>query len=142
MPGAARLGDTGQGHACFPDTPVIEGSPDIRINGVPAARQGDAVALHGCPCPNTPHGLHSRSISVGSSTVRFNGKPAARIGDAIGCGGMIASGSGNVIIGDTPWKSPVHDCAKQAVLDRAPLLGLSPALTPEPLPDVRKLISR
>ncbi|AHE69212.1 hypothetical protein M942_04145 [Enterobacter ludwigii] len=142
MPGAARLGDTGQGHGCFPDTPVTEGSLDISINGLPAARQGDAVALHGCPCPNTPHGMHSRSISAGSSTVSFNGKPAARIGDAIGCGGMIASGSGNVIIGDTPWKSPVHDCARQAVLDRAPLLGLSPALTPESLSDVLNYTSR
>lgn len=141
MPGAARLGDTGQGHACFPDTPVIEGSPDISINGKAAARQGDAVALHGCPCPNTPHGMHARAIAAGSSTVSFNGKPAARINDAIDCGGMIASGSSNVFIGDTPWKSPVHDCAKQAVLDRAPLLGLSPALILEEQPNVLMIMS-
>lgn len=32
----------------------------------------------------------------------LNGKPAACIGDSINCGSVITSGSGNVIIGDTP----------------------------------------
>lgn len=50
MPGAARLNDIGSRHACFPATPVVEGSKDVIINGQPAARQGDAVQLHGCPC--------------------------------------------------------------------------------------------
>ncbi|WP_244201019.1 PAAR domain-containing protein [Lonsdalea britannica] len=54
MPGAARLNDIGSGHACFPATPVVEGSQDVIINGQPAARQGDAIQLHGCPCPNMP----------------------------------------------------------------------------------------
>lgn len=130
MPGAARLNDIGKGHDCFPDTPVIAGSPNVIINGQPAARLGDAVAMHGCPCPNSPHGVHSRAISAGSSTVIINGKQAARIGDAIGCGGVISTGSGDVIIGDTPWKSPVSDCAQQAVRSGAPLMVLSPPLKP------------
>ncbi|KHT39931.1 S-type Pyocin domain-containing protein [Pectobacterium brasiliense] len=133
MPGAARLNDIGSGHDCFPETPIIEGSSDVIINGQPAARQGDAVLLHGCPCPNTPHGVHSRKIAEGSSTVIINGKPAARIGDGIHCGGVIVSGSGNVIIGDTPHRSPVQDCAKQAALTRAPLLALTPMLAVEPV---------
>ncbi len=133
MPGAARLNDIGSGHDCFPETPIIEGSSDVIINGQPAARQGDAVLLHGCPCPNAPHGVHSRKIAEGSSTVLINGKPAVRIGDGINCGGVIASGSGNVIIGDTPHRSPVQDCAKQAALTRAPLLVLTPMLTVEPV---------
>ncbi|KFF62905.1 S-type Pyocin domain-containing protein [Pectobacterium brasiliense] len=133
MPGAARLNDIGSGHDCFPETPIIEGSSDVIINGQPAARQGDAVLLHGCPCPNAPHGVHSRKIAEGSSTVLINGKPAARIGDGINCGGVIASGSGNVIIGDTPHRSPVQDCAKQAALTRAPLLALTPMLAVEPV---------
>lgn len=133
MPGAARLNDIGSGHDCFPETPITEGSPDVIINGQPAARQGDTVLLHGCPCPNTPHGAHSRKIAEGASTVIINGKPAARIGDGINCGGVIISGSGNVIIGDTPYKSPVHECAKQAELSRAPLLALSPMLAPPPV---------
>lgn len=131
MPGAARLNDIGKGHECFPDTPVIAGSPDVIINGQPAARVGDAVATHGCPCPNVPHGMHSRAISAGAATVIINGKQAARIGDAIDCGGAISTGSGNVIIGDTPWKSPVHDCAQQAVKSGAPLVVLSPPIMPE-----------
>ncbi|MEI7418907.1 PAAR domain-containing protein, partial [Pectobacterium parmentieri] len=133
MPGAARLNDIGSGHDCFPETPIIEGSSDVIINGQPAARQGDAVLLHGCPCPNTPHGVHSRKIAEGSSTVIINGKNAARIGDGINCGGVIVSGSGNVIIGDTPHRSPVQDCAKQAALTRAPLLALTPMLAVEPV---------
>ncbi|WGL29350.1 S-type pyocin domain-containing protein [Pectobacterium brasiliense] len=133
MPGAARLNDIGSGHDCFSETPIIEGSSDVIINGQPAARQGDAVLLHGCPCPNTPHGVHSRKIAEGSSTVIINGKPAARIGDGINCGGVIISGSGNVIIGDTPHRSPVQDCAKQAALTRAPLLALTPMLAVEPV---------
>ncbi|WP_237613363.1 type VI secretion system PAAR protein [Pectobacterium parmentieri] len=133
MPGAARLNDIGSGHDCFPETPITEGSPDVIINGQPAARQGDVVLLHGCPCPNAPHGVHPRKIAEGSSTVIINGKPAARIGDGINCGGVIVSGSGNVIIGDTPHRSPVQECAKQAVLNRSPILALTPMLAVEPV---------
>ncbi|KGA42816.1 S-type Pyocin domain-containing protein [Pectobacterium odoriferum] len=133
MPGAARLNDIGSGHDCFPETPITEGSSDVIVNGQPAARQGDAVLLHGCPCPNAPHGVHSRKIAEGSSTVIINGKNAARIGDGIHCGGVITSGSGNVIIGDTPHRSPVQECAKQAALSRAPLLALTPMLAVEPV---------
>ncbi|WJM85385.1 PAAR domain-containing protein [Dickeya chrysanthemi] len=130
MPGAARLGDSCVGHGCFPATPVIAGSGDVIINGKPAARKGDAVLLHACPCPNMPHGVHSRAISAGSGTVIINGKLAARIGDAIGCGGSVAAGSGDVIIGDTPYQSPVKSCAEQSAKSRAPLLALTPMLLP------------
>ncbi|WJM85462.1 type VI secretion system PAAR protein [Dickeya chrysanthemi] len=133
MPGAARLNDIGSGHDCFPETPIIEGSPDVIINGQPAARQGDTVQLHGCPCPNAPHGVHSRKIAEGSSTVIINGKPAARIGDGIHCGGVIISGSGNVIIGNTPYQSPVQGCAEQTARNRSPLLALTPMLVTEPV---------
>ncbi|MFJ5329743.1 S-type pyocin domain-containing protein [Pectobacterium versatile] len=133
MPGAARLNDIGSGHDCFPETPITEGSPDVIINGQPAVRKGDTVLLHSCPCPNAPHGVHSRKIAEGSSTVIINGKNAARIGDSINCGGVIISGSGNVIIGDTPYRSPVQECAKQAALSHAPILILSPMLTAPPV---------
>jgi len=95
MPSAARLGDIGSGHGCFPPTPITAGSGNVIINGKPAARQGDPLAAHGCgKCP--PHG---RAISGGSSSVFINGRPAARVGDAVGCGGSIATGSGDVNIG-------------------------------------------
>lgn len=130
MPSAARLGDSCAGHGCFPATPIIAGSGDVIINGKPAARKGDAVLLHACPCPNMPHGIHSRAISGGSDNVFINGKAAARVGDAIGCGGSVAAGSGNVIIGDSPYQSPAKSCAEQAAKKRLPLLALSPMLVP------------
>ncbi|MFP1843835.1 PAAR domain-containing protein [Lonsdalea quercina] len=130
MPSAARLGDSCSGHGCFPATPVIQGSSDVIINGKPAARKGDMVLLHACPCPTMPHALHPRSISAGSSNVIINGKAAARVGDAIGCGGSVAAGSGDVIIGDTPHQSPVKSCAEQSASKRSPLLALSPMMLP------------
>jgi len=95
MAKAARLGDIGSGHGCFPPTPVTSGSGNVSTNGMPSARQGDPLAAHGCPkCP--PHG---RSIAGGSGSVFINGKPAARAGDGISCGGSVAAGSGDVLIG-------------------------------------------
>lgn len=93
---AARLGDLGIGHGCFPPTPVISGSSNVIISGKPAARIGDQLAPHGCSnCPP-----HPRAIGAGASTVFINGKNAARVGDSVICGGSISSGSNNVIIGD------------------------------------------
>jgi len=132
MPSAARLGDSGGGHGCFPATPIIAGSGDVSINGKPAARKGDAVLLHACPCPKMPHAVHGRSISAGSSNVSINGKPAARVGDAIDCGGSVASGSGNVFIGDTPYQSPTHECGEGASGDKIPFLRILPMAIPKP----------
>ncbi|GIU51072.1 hypothetical protein TUM4438_39390 [Shewanella sairae] len=126
MPKAARLGDSCAGHGCMPATPIIAGSGDVSVNGMPAARKGDTVLLHMCPCPKMPHGIHGRSISAGSSNVSINGKPAARVGDAVGCGGSVAAGSGDVLIGDTPYKSPTHKCGENAVKDNTPLLAMAP----------------
>lgn len=99
MPKAARLGDLGSGHECFPPSPAIEGSSDIIINGRPAVRVGDAYVAHGCGnC--IPH---PRNAAEGSSTVNFNGRPAVRVGDGITCGGKAQTGSGNVFIGDKSW---------------------------------------
>lgn len=123
MPGAARVTDIGSSHDCFPDSAVTAGSPDTLINGHPAARVGDPLAPHGCTCSGG-HGLHPRSIAAGSSTVFINGKAATRIGDGVSCGGCVSTGSGNVIIGDTPYKSPVHQCAADAVKNHNPLLGI------------------
>ena len=94
MPGQARKGDIASGHGCFPPTPVTGASPDVFIDGIAAARVGDAVAAHGCDtCP--PHG---RTIAGGSPTVLINGRPAARIGDGIDCGGALSAGSGTVVL--------------------------------------------
>ena len=99
MPSAARKGDIGAAHGCFPSSPAIEGSGDVFINGKPAVRVGDAYAAHGCgKC--APHG---RNAAQGSATVNINGKPAVRIGDSIHCGGNAQTGSPNVFIGDETW---------------------------------------
>ncbi|SHO55211.1 PAAR domain-containing protein [Vibrio quintilis] len=133
MPKAARLGDNCSGHGCFPATPIVAGSPDVSINGKPAACKGDTVLLHACPCPQMPHGVHGRSISAGSSNVSINGKPAARINDAIGCGGSVAAGSGDVFIGDTPYKSESFDCGKDAAQEKASFLKITPLSAPDPI---------
>ncbi|EJL6953741.1 PAAR domain-containing protein [Vibrio cholerae] len=54
MPGAARLGDIGSEHDCFPPTPIIAGSGDVFIDDKPAVRQGDNLE---------PHGDHSRAAT-------------------------------------------------------------------------------
>lgn len=130
MPKAARLGDSAAGHGCMPATPIMAGSGDVSINGMPAARQGDTVLLHMCPCPNMPHGVHGRSIAAGSSTVSINGKAAARVGDAIDCGGNVEAGSGDVLIGDTPYQSKDHKCAEGAAKSHAPFAQFTPMLEP------------
>ena len=95
---AARLGDIAGNHGPWPPTPIIAGSGNVMINNMPAARQGDAALLHAIP-NNPPHG---RSIAEGAGSVAINGKPAARVTDAISCGGKVVTGSGNVLIGDSP----------------------------------------
>ena len=96
VPAIARKGDEGSGHGCFPPTPITSASPDVEIDGIPAARAGDSLEAHGCSdCPP-----HDRAIAAGSPTVFINGKPAARVGDAIDCGGRVSAGSGTVSLDD------------------------------------------
>ncbi len=92
---AAKVGDIGTDHDGFHPTAIISGSPDVFIDGIPAARVGDPLAPH--DKPNNPP--HPRSIASGSSTVLINGKPLAITGGSVDCGGVII-GSGTVIVGD------------------------------------------
>ena len=127
---AARLGDIGGGHGCFPPTPIIMGSLDVLINHRPAARLSDPVLLHACGnCPP-----HPRNISAGSGTVLINNKKAARASDAINCGGSISTGSGDVLIGETGVKGPDQDCLKAAKKSGAAFAQPSPAMQPPPEP--------
>lgn len=74
--------------------PIIEGSPDVFFDGLPAARQGDVSA---CSSP----------INTGvSSSVFINGKPAATLGSVGEHGNVIIGGSGTVIIGDICIPTP------------------------------------
>lgn len=94
MGNAAKLGNIGTEHDGFPPTPIIAASPTIKIDGKPAARQGDPLEPHDKPNASK----HARSIAAGSSTVFFDGKPAARTGDPVDCGGVLV-GDGTVKIG-------------------------------------------
>ena len=94
---AAKVGNIGTDHDGFHPTAITAGSPDVFIDGVPAARVGDPLAPHDKP----NHPPHPRKIASGSSTVLVNGKPLAITGGAVDCGGVII-GSGTVIVGDLP----------------------------------------
>src|SRR5690606_8670358 len=94
----ARVGDF---HGCPKTTgkvphvggPIVSGSPNVFIAGVPVARMGDpAVCAAG--------GMDV--IAQGSPTVFVNGQPLACAGHITAQGGFIVSGAGNVIVGDAP----------------------------------------
>lgn len=96
MPAVSRLGDNCTGHGCWPPRPSTGASPNVRVNGIAAHRQGDAWAPHTCPTiPET----HASVLAAGSTTVRVNGKQLARIGDPVACGSTVAQGSASVFAG-------------------------------------------
>ncbi|HGP0209558.1 TPA: PAAR domain-containing protein [Pseudomonas aeruginosa] len=74
--------------------PIVQGSPDVIFDGLPAARQGDASA---CGSP---------IASAVSSTVFINGQPAATLGSVGAHGSVITGGSATVLIGDVFTPAP------------------------------------
>ncbi len=87
MPKAARKTADKAGGA------IIQGSDNVNIEGLAAARKDDAIQAHG----DSPH--NKSVIAEGSSKVNINGKPAARVGDAATCGHSISGGASKVNIG-------------------------------------------
>lgn len=93
---AARITDM---HVCPKKTgkvphvggPIVVGSPDVIIGGMPAARVGDMAVCVGPP----------DTIASGSSGVFINNKPAARMGDSTAHGGKIVTGFPTVLIGES-----------------------------------------
>jgi uncharacterized Zn-binding protein involved in type VI secretion len=73
--------------------PISAGSPQVWIDGKPAARVGDTGVHAACCGPN------SFRIAAGDSDVLIEGRPAARIGDATqhcgGTGKIIGGAPGN-----------------------------------------------
>ena len=95
MPAVTRIGDADVAH-CSGMTRA-QGSPNVRVNGIPISRQGDNNTSHllpGVPCPS-----HSAPIAVGSTTIFINGKGCGRVGDAISGCTSVAEGSPNVFAG-------------------------------------------
>ncbi|TBU76894.1 Rhs element Vgr protein [Pseudomonas daroniae] len=81
------------------NNPIVQGSPDVIFDGLPAAREGDVSACG------------SSITSAVSSTVFINGKPAATLGSVGAHGNVIIGGSGTVIIGDMFVPAPVSPVA-------------------------------
>jgi len=120
--GYARVGDiahcSADAHGCprcphVVEGPIINGSPDVFLNGLPAARAGDK-GIHTATCcgPNT------FEIITGDPEVLINGKPAARIGDKTKhCGGSgeITSGVTNPTFTPTTVTASVKPSSSPSV---------------------------
>ncbi len=106
MPPAARVTDM---HTCPLPTHVggpilpIESSPDVFINGLPAAMVGTLAQCAGPP----------DAIAKGSTGVFINGRPAARMGDPTVHGGVVIGGSPNVLIGEVGLGGVASPCGAQ-----------------------------
>ena len=95
MPYVARKGDKSSGHDACPGVPIVDKvSTDVMINGKPCAIDGSVFAAHGC----LVHPAHSGVVIAPNRQVLVNGKNIACIGDAESCGGVIVSGSDDVIV--------------------------------------------
>ena len=70
---------------------IVEGSPNVTIGFLPAARAGDMAICVGPP----------DAISQGESSVLIGGKPAARLGDPMQHGGLLVAGCPTVLIGSS-----------------------------------------
>src|SRR5688500_16039680 len=119
---AARKGDIVK-HKGAPPSAILDGSPNVLINSLPAARMGD-LSIHKKPV---------EPIVQGSGSVFFNGKTAARITDKSACGGEIISGSGNVLIGDGADGRACSMCPSAVAVGNPvnPLLGAKVQSGPE-----------
>ncbi len=100
MPPAARITDL---HVCPAESPephvggpIVTGSADVFINGLPAATVGSIATCDGPPS----------AVVQGCATIFINGKPAAHLGHLTSHGGFISTGSPNVIFGDQPFVPP------------------------------------
>ena len=92
MPAAARQFDP----TSHPGL-LVQGSPDVRIESLAAARVGDK---HVCLLPPLAGPHPPSTIAKGSLTVLINGRKAARQLDTVGCGAQILKGALTVLIGD------------------------------------------
>ena len=92
---AARVGDFQQcpkyreGVFAHKGGKILKGSPNVLINGKPAARAKDYVQCQQAKA----------AIAAGASGVLVNGRPLARVDDPTQHGGKIKQGSANVSVG-------------------------------------------
>ncbi|GAC1610579.1 MAG: hypothetical protein NVS3B3_19760 [Aquirhabdus sp.] len=97
---AARQGDSHSKGA------ILEGSKDVRIGGMPAARIGDKAKC----------GMGTDAIVEGEATVRINNRLAARMGDKHSCDRPIISGCNTVRIGKLHQEACMEKAAQEAAM--------------------------
>jgi uncharacterized Zn-binding protein involved in type VI secretion len=87
--------ETPVGPALIPHVggPILEGVPNVTIDGLAAAVLGSQAL-----CAGAPPGVFD-AIIKGSATVNIGGRPAARVGDSTAHGGNVVMGAVNVNIG-------------------------------------------
>jgi len=96
MPPVSKLGDMVM-HPTHTPATIMNGSPNVLINNIPASTIGSMVSVH-C-LMSYPFPCHPSTIASGSGIVLVNGKPLTRLGDKSACGGIVMQGSTNVIAG-------------------------------------------
>lgn len=96
MPPITRKGDKSTGHDLCPAVEAVSGESRFLVNGRPIVLVGDKYAPHGCDA----HAVHQGTLAGGSSAFLVNGRQVGRVGDPISCGGTVAEGSGNFIVGN------------------------------------------
>ena len=96
MPAITRKGDKSTGHDGCAPVEAVEGANNFLVNGKPVVLVGDKYASHGC----LVHSPHQGQLAEGSPSFFVNGKPVGRVGDPISCGGTVAEGASNFIVGN------------------------------------------
>jgi uncharacterized Zn-binding protein involved in type VI secretion len=86
--------------------PIMEGSGNVQIGNLPAARLGDKVQ----------HKSSSETIAEGEPSVRINGKASARMGDKVACNGLITGGCMSVHIGRDKDEACLLEAAEQGAM--------------------------
>ena len=98
MAAAAKVGDTGTPFVTIPV--IVTGSPDVFINGTPAARENDITASFQKRQGQKTIVVTSTILAPpGNPTVFVNDKPIAQIGTPMTNGAKVITGSLNVSIG-------------------------------------------
>lgn len=69
------------------ESPIVDGSTSVLINGKPMALQGSTTA-------------HGNTIVTSQNKVLAEGRPVARSGDGTAFGPMVQSGGDDVCLGD------------------------------------------
>jgi RHS repeat-associated protein len=122
LPGLARSAVAAPLDSMFPPVAagtIVQGSPDIFINGKPAARamSDGADNLVACDQHSPP-----QYVAEGSASVFFNGVPAHRVGDRTTCGAKTSAGSSNVFIGGPPVATREISSGMPWWLDKADMI--------------------